>query len=239
MIVTRSDPQAAKHAGITYFIVDMKSPGIEIRPIVQMNGTAGFSEVFFSDVRVPDSNRIGEVNDGWRCALTTLMNERAALGGSGQAGLGIDDLIRLAQDTELNGRPAIEDRSVRQRLADFYVKSQGLDYTRYRTLTALSKGQTPGPENSLGKMVRAPLRQQMMHFAVELLGSSGAAMDAEFSPAGGGFQHAYLTAPGGRLAGGTDEILHNIIAERVLRLPPEARMDKGVPFKDIPGGGDR
>ena len=239
MIVTRSDPHAAKHAGITYFIVDMKSPGIEIRPIVQMNGVAGFSEVFFSDVRVPDSNRIGEVNDGWRCALTTLMNERAALGGSGQAGFGMADLVRLAQDTELNGRPAIEDRSVRQRLADFYVKSQGLDYTRYRTLTALSKGQTPGPENSLGKMVRAPLRQQMMHFAVELLGSSGAAMDSEFSPAGGGFQQAYLAAPGGRLAGGTDEILHNIVAERVLRLPPDARMDKGLPFKDIPSGSDR
>ncbi len=230
MIVTRTDPDAAKHAGITYFIVDMKAPGIEIRPIKLINGAAGFSEVFFTDVRVPDSQRVGGVNDGWRGAITTLMNERAAIGG-GMGGSSFGDLLRLAERTELNGRPAIEDSHVRDRLASFYVRLKGVEYTGYRTRTALSRGETPGPQSSLGKLISAPLRQEMSAFAVELQGSAGA---LEETGEAGAWQRAYLSAPGGRIAGGTDEILHNIVAERVLRLPPEVRLDKGVPFKDIP-----
>jgi alkylation response protein AidB-like acyl-CoA dehydrogenase len=236
MIVTRTDPRAKKHAGITYFIVDMQAPGVEIRPIKQINGASDFNEVFFSDVRVPDSNRVGAVNDGWRCALTTLMNERATIGSGGGMGVGITELIKLARETDWNGRPALEDPSVRQRIAEFYVALKGLEYTSYRTLTALSRGQTPGPENSIGKMVGAPLRQRMASFAIELQGPAGATLDDEATPQAGVFQHGWLGAPGLRIAGGTDEILHNIVAERVLGLPGEPRVDKDLAFQDVPTG---
>jgi len=235
MIVTRSDPEAPKHAGLTYFIVDMKSKGIEIRPIKQINGGSGFNEVFFSDTRVPESNRLGGVGDGWRVALTTLMNERVAIGGGAGSGR-FRDLLAVARKARRNGRPAIEDSAVRQRLADFYIKSKGLQYTGMRTLTALSQGQTPGPEGSIGKAVGAPLGQQMAAFALELMGSLGALHDEAVVPGEGMWQDAYLGSPGLRSAGGTDEILRNIIAERVLRLPPEVRVDKDRPFRDIPSG---
>jgi alkylation response protein AidB-like acyl-CoA dehydrogenase len=236
MIVTRTDPNAPKHAGITYFIIDMKAPGIEIRPIKQINGATNFSEVFFTDVRVPDRNRVGAVNEGWKGAITTLMNERAALGGGGAGLPEIDDLVRLLKETDRNGAPALEDPFVRQRLARLYLRFTGLEYTRYRTLTALSRGVTPGPESSIGKLVGAALRQEMSSFAMEILGPAGALIDAEAAAAGGLWQQAYLSTPGMRIAGGTDEILRNIVAERVLKLPPEVRQDKDVPFKEIPTG---
>jgi alkylation response protein AidB-like acyl-CoA dehydrogenase len=227
MIVTRSDPTVAKHAGLTYFIVDMHVPGIEIRPIKQINGASHFNEVFFSDVRVPDSMRVGAVGNGWAVAITTLMHERASIGG-GAGGLRVDDLLRLAQETELDGRPAIEDGGVRQRIADICVQASGLKYTGYRTLTALSRGQTPGAEASIGKLVGAPLLQQLASLGVEIQGLAGSVMEGTIS-----WQEGYLQAPGLRLAGGSDEILRNIIAERVLRLPPEPRVDKDVSFRDI------
>lgn len=236
MMVTRTDPSAKKHAGITYFIVDMDSPGVEIRPIRQINGASDFNEVFFSDVRIPDKNRVGAVNDGWRGAITTLMNERATIGSAGGFGAGIQDLMKLARETEWNGRPAIEDPAVRQRLADFYVKLKGLEYTGYRALTALSRGTTPGPENSIGKMVGALLRQEMAAFALDLQGPAGVLSDPATASLEGAFQFSYLAAPGLRLAGGTDEILHNIVAERVLGLPGEPRMDKDLAFQEIPTG---
>ena len=236
MIVTRTDPSAKKHAGITYFIVDMDAPGVEIRGIKQITGTSDFNEVFFTDVRVPDKNRVGAVNDGWRGAITTLMNERATIGAGGAFGAGIRELIQLAKETTWNGRPAIEDPAVRQRIADFYVKMKGLEYTGLRTLTALSQGKTPGPENAIGKMVGAPLRQEMSAFAMELQGEAGILTDPSVAGAAGGFQQGYLAAPGLRLAGGTDEILHNILAERVLGLPGEVRVDKDLAFQDIPTG---
>ncbi len=236
MIVTRTDPTAEKHKGITYFIVDMQAPGIEIRPIKQINGLSGFNEVFFTDVRVPDRNRVGGVNDGWRAALTTLMNERHSIGGGGAGGPDFTDLLQLAKETTAGGRPAIEDDAVRQRLARFYIRLKGLQYTSYRTQTALSRGQTPGPESSIGKLVGAPLRQDMASFAIDLQGVAGAMIDRELAPDEGAWQRMYLGAPGLRLAGGTDEILRNIIAERVLDLPPEIRADKGIAFKDVPTG---
>jgi alkylation response protein AidB-like acyl-CoA dehydrogenase len=228
MCITRSDPNAAKHAGLTYFIVDMEAKGVEIRPIKQINGASGFNEVFFSDVRVPDSNRVGAVGDGWRGALTTLMNERASIGGGGGGGGGATDLIRLAQQVQIDGKPAIEDSAVRQKIADFFVRSNGLKFTGYRTLTAISKGTTPGPESSIGKLVGAPMGQEMAAFAMELQGNSASLL--------GDWQLSYLGAPGMRIAGGTDEIMRNILSERVLGLPGEPRMDKGIAFKDIPTG---
>src|SRR5574341_54607 len=196
MIVTRTDPNAEKHRGITYFIVDMKAPGIEIRPIKQINGMSGVNEVFFTDVRVPDKNRVGEVNDGWRGALTTLMNERHSIGGGGLGGPDFGDLVRLTKETRWNGRPAFEDAAVRQRLARFYIRQKGLQYTSYRTQTALSRGQTPGPESSIGKLVGAPLRQEMSSFAVDLQGAAGAMLDRELAPEEGAWQQSYLGSPG-------------------------------------------
>jgi alkylation response protein AidB-like acyl-CoA dehydrogenase len=234
ILVTRSDTTVSKHAGLTYFVVDMKSPGIEIRPIKQISGVSGFNEVFFSDVSIPDDQRIGEVGDGWRIAITTLMNERASVGGAG--GVGFSDLMHLARKLEIDGRPAIEESSVRQRLADFYITSKGVQYTGYRTLTALSRGQTPGPENSIGKLVASPMRQQMASFAIELMGEAGGSMGIEDLGVDDDWQLSYLSSPGGRIAGGSDEIMRNIIAERVLRLPPEIRVDKDVAFQDIPTG---
>jgi alkylation response protein AidB-like acyl-CoA dehydrogenase len=233
--VTRHDPNAAKHAGLTYFVVDMHSPGIEVRPITQINGGRGFNEVFFNNVRIPDWNRLSAVGDGWRVAITTLMNERASIGGGGGSG-GVNDLVKLARMVERGGRPAIEDSAVRQRVAEFYVRSKGLQFTGNRTLTALSRGTTPGPEASLGKLVGAKLTQDMAAFAIELSGSAGMLTDEAAAPQEGAWQERYLGIPGLRIAGGTDEVLRNIISERVLRLPPEIRTDKDLAFKDVPTG---
>jgi alkylation response protein AidB-like acyl-CoA dehydrogenase len=235
ILVVRTDATAAKHAGLSYFVVDMHSSGIEIRPITQINGGQGFNEVFFSDVRIPDVNRLSEVGNGWAVAITTLMNERASIGG-GSTGGGVRDLIELAEETEIDGRPAIENSAVRERLADLYVRSRGVQYTGNRTLTALSRGTTPGPEASLGKLVGAVLAQEMASFGIELGGVAGMVGDHENAVSEGSWHELYLAIPGLRIAGGTDEVLRNIIAERVLGLPPEARADKGIAFKDIPSG---
>jgi len=235
ILVVRTDPTVAKHAGLSYFVVDMHSPGVEVRPITQINGGQGFNEVFFTDVRIPDDQRISEVGNGWAVAITTLMNERQSIG-SGMGIGAVEDLVGLARDIEVDGAPALEDRQVRERIADFVVKARGLKYTSLRTLTALSQGRPPGPEASMGKLVGAVLQQEAASFAMELGGASGALLDEETAVAGAAWQQRYLSIPGLRIAGGTDEVLRNIIAERVLGLPPDARADKGIPFKDIPSG---
>ena len=234
MIVTRTDPDAPKHKGLTYFIVNMKSPGVEIRPIKQINGGEAFNEVFFTDVRVSDAQRLGDVGQGWQVALTTLMNERVAIGGGGGGGQ-FKKLLDLARRSRRQGKPAIEDGSVRARLADIYIAQKGIQYTGYRTLSALLSGATPGPEGSIAKAIGAPLGQQTASFAMDLQGESGALLD-DSAEDDGVWQQAYLGSPGLRIAGGTDEVLRNIISERVLGLPPELRIDKTVPFRDLPTG---
>jgi len=236
ILVVRTDPNATKHAGLSYFVVDMHSPGIEVKPIVQINGGTGFNEVFFDNVRIPDENRLSEVGNGWAVAITTLMNERASIGSGGGGRAGISDLLQLARETEIDGKPSIEDSAVRQKLADFYVRSKGLQHTGTRTVSALSQGKTPGPEASLGKLVGGVLIQEISAYAIELQGLAGSLDDHAYTPDQGAWQERYLGIPGLRIAGGTDEILRNIIAERVLGLPPEARADKGIPFKDVPTG---
>jgi len=235
ILVVRTDPNVVKHAGLSYFVVDMHSPGVEVRPITQINKGQGFNEVFFSDVRIPDDQRISEVGNGWAVAITTLMNERQSIG----SGLGVgnlEDLIGFAQDIEINGAPAIEDQQVREQIADYIVKGRGLKYTSLRTLTALSQGRPPGPEASMGKLVGAVLQQEAASFAMEITGAGGALLDAGATPDEAAWQERYLALPGLRIAGGTDEVLRNIIAERVIGLPSDARADKGVAFKDIPTG---
>ena len=237
MIVTRHDPNVPKHDGLTYFIIDMKSPGVEIRPIKQINGGSGFNEVFFTNARVPDSQRVGGVGEGWKVSITTLMNERVSIG-AGQGAGRVKDLFRLARKVKRGGKPAIQDSATRQKLADFFVVSKGLQYTGYRTLSAISRGATPGPEGSIGKAVGAPLSQAMALFASELQGAVGGLLDHSASP-DASWMEGYLASPGIRIAGGTDEVLRNIIAERVLGLPAETRADKGVAFRDIPSSAAR
>ena len=235
VIVVRTDPTVPKHKGLSYFYVDMNAPGVEIKPIKQLTGDSDFNEVYFNDVRVSDQQRLGEVGQGWQVSLTTLMNERAAIGGGfGQMDVAL--AMAVAQKVEIDGRPALEDASVRARLANWYVQESGLKYTGYRSLTALSRGALPGPENSIGKLVGAPKMQAMSSYLMDLLEASGAITDESLATEAGMIQRAYMGAPGLRIAGGTDEIMANIIAERVLGLPQEPRLDKGIPFNEVPTG---
>ena len=234
IMVVRSNPDVPKHMGLTFFFLDMKSPGIEIRPIKQASGASHFNEVFFTDVKIPDSQRLGAVGMGWRVALTTLMNERLAIGDVPRPDTA--DLLDLARSIDLDGEPAISNVSVREKIADMHVRSQGLKYTRFRTMTALSRGQTPGPESSIGKLVNAAKLQEIASFGLDLLGSAGVVMDKDLAPMQAMFQEALLSSPASRIAGGTDEILRNIIAERVLNLPGDIRVDKDIPFSRLPTG---
>ena len=236
ILVVRTDPNVAKHKGLSYFFLDMKSPGVEIKPIKQLTGGAGFNEVYFTDVRIPDTQRLGEVGQGWQVALTTLMNERAAIGGGG-GGVNVDLAYKIASEVMIDGKTATQDSAVRAKLANWYVQESGLKFTGYRSMTALSKGTTPGPENSIGKLVGAPKNQEMASFCMDLMEMNGAIWDEELSKEAGLVQMSYMGSPGLRIAGGTDEIMANIIAERVLGLPQEPRMDKGMPFTDVPTGG--
>jgi acyl-CoA dehydrogenase len=236
IIVLRTDPGVEKHAGLSYFFLSMRSPGIEMRPIKQISGGANFNEVFFNDVGVPDSQRLGAVGQGWQVALTTLMNERASIGAAGGGGIGVESAMRLARKVHIDGRPAIEDAAVRARLADWYCQESGLRYTSYRSLSALSRGQTPGPENSIGKYVAASKGQDMASFCMDLLGMPGVIADPDVSAEAARLVGVYMSAPGIRVAGGTDEIMLNVLAERVLGLPQEPRVDKGIPFSQLPKG---
>jgi len=234
IVIVRTNPDVPKHKGLTMFWLDMKSPGIEVKPIHQMSGGRNFNEVYFTDVRVKDAQRLGAVDDGWRVSLVTLMNERLAVGGGG--GLDFSVIMSLARELQTDKGTALSDQAFREKLADWYVQSEGLKYTRYRTMTALSRGETPGPESSIGKIIAAGQLQDLANSAVEMEDQFGIIDDVAVAPLRAAFQGALLSAPGLRIAGGTDEILKNIIAERVLGLPGEIRVDKDVPFKDMPRG---
>jgi len=233
IVLVRTDPEQPKHKGLTMFCVDLKAPGIEIRPIHQMTGGSDFNEVWFTDVRIPDRQRLGAVNEGWKVALFTLMTERLAIGGAD--GVGAQDILSLARTLPgEDGGSMLQDTAFRQKLAEWHVQAEGLRNTRLRTLTALSRGQVPGPESSIGKIVSANQLADIGNAAIELMEQFGIISDPDLSPMRAAFQSAVLAAPGWRIAGGTDEILRNIIAERVLGLPGEPRVDKDVAFKDAP-----
>ncbi len=234
LLLTRTDPNVPKHAGLTAFFIDMKAPGIEIRPIHQMSGGSNFNEVFFTDLRVPDAQRVGAVGQGWKVAITTLMNERLAVGETRRPDA--LDLLELARGVTLDdGRPATQDGAVRERIAEWHAQNAGLKNTRLRIMTALSRGETPGPENSIAKVVNASMQQGIASFGMDLLGTAGGVTDPDLAPMHALFQDALLSSPGMRIAGGTDEILRNIIAERVLGLPGDVRVDKDQPFNAQPG----
>lgn len=232
ILVVRHDPDAEKHKGLTFFFLDMKSPGIEVRPIKQITGTSNFNEVYFNDVVIPDSQRLGEIGDGWKVAITTLMNERLAVGDAN--GVDVEDAFKLAKKQDDEGDILINDGSVRDSIADWYCEAKGLSNTKLRTMSALSKGETPGPEASITKIVSANKLQSIGNFGIDSMDMAGMLRSDE--GVSRSFQNAWLGAPGLRIAGGTDEILKNIIAERILGLPQDPRADKGIAFKDIPSG---
>jgi alkylation response protein AidB-like acyl-CoA dehydrogenase len=234
IVLVRTNPDVPKHKGLTMFWLDLRSPGVEIRPIHQMSGGSNFNEVYFTDVRIPDAQRLGKVDDGWKVALVTLMNERLAVGGGG--GAGPKEILKLARELDAAEGTLLQDRAFRQKLADWYVQAEGLRNTRMRTITALSRGQTPGPESSIGKIIAANQLQDIGNAAVEAEDQFGIINDPAVSPMRALFQSATMNAPGLRIAGGTDEILKNIIAERVLGLPGEIRTDKDAAFRDLPAG---
>ncbi len=234
IVLVRTNPDVPKHKGLTMFWLDLRSAGIEVRPIHQMSGGSNFNEVWFSDVRIPDAQRLGPVDGGWKVALFTLMNERLAVGAGG--GVGPKDILAFAAQARAADGPLLKDSAFRQTLADWWVQSEGLRNTRMRTITALSKGQAPGPESSIGKIVAANQLQEIGNTAVEAADQYGIIADPALAPLKGAFHIATMSAPGLRIAGGTDEILRNIIAERVLGLPGEIRVDKDQAFKDLPVG---
>ena len=232
ILVTRSDPDAHKHKGLTYFFLDMKSPGVEVRPIKQISGGANFNEVYFTDVKIPDDQRLGAVGDGWKVALTTLMNERLAVGDA--SGPDFEEIFNLACKQDLNGDLAIKNGSVRDKLADWYCQYSGLKYTKYRNISALSRGETPGPEASITKVVSGNKLQEIANFGMDLMDSAGVIRDETTDNEQSMYQYGFFGAAGIRIAGGTDEILRNIISEQVLGLPQDMRADKGIPFNKIP-----
>ena len=222
MLVARTDPDAPKHKGLTYFILDMEQEAVNVRPLVQITGEPEFNELFLEEARIPDENVIGGVGNGWNVAITTLMNERAGLafGALGQIQNAIQRLFKLAQDTPLNGGSQSDDSSVRQRLAQLYIDAETMRLNAYRGLTTTMKHGVPGPEGSLGKWQWADINQGLTELALELEGTYAAlGRGAEHAVADGRWQRDFLRSRANSIEGGTTDILKNIIAERILGLP--------------------
>lgn len=236
MLLARTDLDVPKHRGLTYFMLDMTTPGVEVRPLKQMTGGSNFNEVFFTDVRIPDTHRVDEVGNGWSVALTTLMNERMSIGTGSELGTtDINRLIELAKSRHVDGRPAISDPVIRQELMQLYMWSEALRFVGYRAVTAISKGQIPGPEGSIGKLAAARLGRRAADLALAILGGDGLLHQGDTIDKGL-WQLSLLGNPAMRIAGGSDEIQRNIIGERVLGLPGEPRVDRDVPFRDVATG---
>jgi len=222
MLLVRTDPDAPKHRGISYILVDMKSPGITVRPLKQMTGESEFNEVFFEDVRVPRANLVGELNNGWGVALTTLMNERGTASFGTQARFRIiyDNLVALARKSTVNGGVAAQDPLIRQQLAQHLIDVEILKYNCFRNFTRLLRGGTPGPEGSILKLWWSELNQRMQETAMSLQGPYGQLLrDSLWTVEGGRWQHNFLRSRANTIEAGTSEIQRNIIAERVLRMP--------------------
>lgn len=234
-LVTRTDPDAPKHKGLSYFVVDMHEPGVEVRPLRQMTGGAEFNEVYFTDARIPDSERLGDVGDGWRVALTTLMNERVAIGGA-QAPRG-SGAIAFAVDA-WNAMPDHrKDVATQDELMKLWSKAEAARLTNIRASQNRAKGD-PGPEGSTGKLAYAENNKDIYAFAMQLLGADGMLyrsydMDRDTSgPVSP--QQAFLRSRANSIEGGTSEVMRNILGERVLGLPGDVRVDKDLPFNEVP-----
>ena len=227
ILLARTDPDQPKHRGITYFLVDMHSPGIEVRPLRQMTGASHFSEVFLTDVRIPHDRVLGDVNGGWAVAMTTLANERTMMGG-GSSGPVAGDLIELARACG-----AERDPIVRQGLATSWSRAQIMRYLGHRSRTRSAQGLAPGPEASVRKVFAAWNLKRNGELALAVQGAAGMLLGGD-APVDGRWQQSFLGAPSIRIAGGSDEIQRNVMGERVLGLPAEPRVDKDRPFRELP-----
>jgi alkylation response protein AidB-like acyl-CoA dehydrogenase len=226
ILLARSDPEAPKHKGISYFLVDMRSPGIEVRPLVQISGHAHFNEVFLNDVHIPAANIIGEVNGGWGPVMTTLAHERTMIGGS-TGGYTTEAVIDLARRSGRTGDPA-----VRQELARLYARTQVMRYMNLRVQTAASRGVVPGPEASVMKLYLSRHSSLTADLLMEILGPAAMLHDDD-APDAGTWQTLFLNQWRVKIGGGTDQVQANALGERVLGLPPEPRVDKNVPFNQL------
>jgi alkylation response protein AidB-like acyl-CoA dehydrogenase len=221
MLLVRTDPEAPKHRGLSYLLVDMRTPGVTVKPLRQMTGESEFNEVFFEDVRVPRANLVGGLNDGWRVAMTTLMNERgtAAFASAARFRIVFDEIVELARATLRNGVPATNDPVVRQQLAQFHVELEMMKYTSYRVFSKILKGGDPGPEGSISKLTWSELNQRMTEFVVGLQGPAGQLVKGSpLAVHSGRWQHHFLRSRANTIEAGTSEIQRNIIAERVLGM---------------------
>lgn len=233
VIVVRTDPNVVKHKGLTYFWVDMKAPGVTVRPIRLAGGDSHVNEVFFDDVRITDEHRMSPVGGGFSVALATLMIERYVATDSAGFGPPIEDFVSLAQKVQMNGKPAIEDGRIRQQIARNYAMRSGLESITHRAMLMMRAGMVPGAEGSLNKLVAVRSRQKLSELALDLQGTNALAFD-EHASQKADWASSWINAPTGRIAGGSDETLLNTIAEKILGLPQDHRPDKGVPFNQIP-----
>jgi len=237
ILVARTDPDVPKHAGLTYFLLDMTLPGVEVRPLRQITGEAEFNEVFLTDVRVPDAHRLGAVGEGWKVARATLMNERVAIGGEAHPREG--GMVGRVAAT-WRERPELRRAGLHDRLMTGWVEAEVFRLTGMRLRQKLASG-APGPEGSAMKLTFARLAQELSGLEVELLGEDGLRYQdwtmtrpSRVDMTGRDAGYRYLRAKGNSIEGGTSEILRNIVAERVLGLPSEPRVDKNLPWKDTP-----
>jgi alkylation response protein AidB-like acyl-CoA dehydrogenase len=240
LLLARTNPDVPKHKGLTYFVIDMHGPGVETRPLRQMTGHAEFNEVYMTDARIPDTHRLGAVGDGWRVAMTTLMNERSALGASGsRRGAGT-----IAEAVSLwAARPDRQTPVLRDRLSQLWLRSEAQRLTSERSRASATVG-GPGPEGSIGKLVGAELNQHIYVWCMDLLGPEGILYhsyalrdnDREVEDWRGPLQQRFLRSRANTIEGGTSEVMRNILGERVLGLPGDLRADAGMPWKEIPRG---
>lgn len=229
-IIARTDPSLAKHKGLTGFIVNMRDPAVEIRPLRQMTGGASFNEVFFDELRVPDDHRLGDVNNGWNVALTTLMNERAAIGAGGGGGGGLS--TRIVEMTRAFGLS--DDPVTRQMLADVIIHQKVSNYNNQRSMDKIKAGGMPGPEMSMAKLAGTMNMRRLGDFVSHVLGAKLVVDTGEWGTYS--WNQLVLGTPGGRIAGGSDEVMRNIVGERVLGLPKDAGIDSKSPFNELKVG---
>ncbi|MBV9842333.1 MAG: acyl-CoA dehydrogenase family protein [Sphingomonadaceae bacterium] len=231
VLIARTDVSVPKHKGLTFFVVDMKTPGIQVRPIRQISGLKDFNETFLTDVRIPDTNRIGAVGEGWACAMTLLTGERLGQGGEGKD-RGIIDLIRFAAQTPRAEATALDNSAVRLALAGAYAEEQAEKHFQARLRTMISRGENPGAAASIVKLIYSNRYQKTSGLAMEIREMAGIAHapDDTFTPE---LWYDYIWSTALRIAGGADEVLRNQIAERVLGMPGEVRTDKNVAFDKL------
>lgn len=245
MLVTRTDPDLPKHEGLSYFLLDMKSPGVDVVPLYQITGEAEFNEVFLNDVRIPRSRMLGKEGQGWQVAITTLMNERTALGGgsSQKAGGPISVLLGLWRGRTLGTESAATEAVIRDKIARLYIESELLRLTSQRARAAQRSG-NPGPEGSVGKLAQAELYKRIWECGLDVLGSDSLVYEPGYDLRRPAMEdrrdrtlmakYQFLRSRANSIEGGTSEIMRNILGERVLGLPGEPRVDKNIPWKDVP-----